>query len=154
MCVLGFFLNIFFVLLLLFFYASKRVDNSFFRYYIKVFKFRIYKGSAEVRVSVVTHFVRLPASQGSQKCPFKLGTLFLHPQQVVIKTSGITGLSLPADNGLITAVLGQPLGTLSLSALMMNDIQHTALLTIRLDKRDLRRLKRREITATCQDLFN
>lgn len=148
----GFFLNIFFVLLL-FFYAFKRVDNFFFRDYIKVFKFRIYKGSAEVRVSVVTHFVRLPASQGSQ-CPFKLGTLFLHPQQVVIKTSGITGLSLPADNGLITAVLGQPLGTLSLSALMMNDIQHTALLTIRLDKRDLRRLKRREITATCQDLFN
>lgn len=148
----GFFLNIFFVLLL-FFYAFKRVDNFFFRDYIKVFKFRIYKGSAEVRVSVVTHFVRLPASQGLQ-CPFKLGTLFLHPQQVVIKTSGITGLSLPADNGLITAVLGQPLGTLSLSALMMNDIQHTALLTIRLDKRDLRRLKRREITATCQDLFN
>lgn len=66
MCVLGFFKIFFLFLLLLFFYASKRVDNSFFRYYIKVFKFRIYKGSAEVRVSVVTHFVRLPASQGSQ----------------------------------------------------------------------------------------
>lgn len=64
-------------------------------------------------------------------------------------TSGITDLSLPADNSLIEIVYGSSLSTSSLSAMMMNDIQLTALP----DKRDLRWLTHWKITETRQDLF-